>query len=76
MPPTVAAPVAYGCSVLDYEMASQLHCALLRVLMPDYDGVDGWDKRAGVLARPPMAAPQLARHPALWPPCSLASWGA
>ena len=48
-------------SVLDYDMASQLHCALLRILIPDYDGVDGWDKWVKAL-RDPLLPLSWPRH--------------
>ena len=46
---------------LTLHQASQLHCALLRILIPDYDGVDGWDKWVKAL-RDPLLPLSWPRH--------------
>ena len=48
------------------EQASQLHCALLRILIPDYDGVDGGDKWVKAL-RDPLLPLSWPRHLHMYP---------
>ena len=49
-------------SPLDYDLASQLHACLLRLLIPDFDGLEGWGPWVCQGAWGP-SMPATASHP-------------